>query len=215
MKKSFLKFSMLLVILLLAFLSACSLVSRPAATTLIAIRTPVPELPLFEKALPVQLLVTTPDANDGLKSDRIALLFEEREIKFLADAKWEAPVPVLIQRQIIRYLDATGAFSAVGSENLGLQSRYRLQSDLQRLHLCYAKGEDLPTAEIRLRLSVLDIAQGKILENKTLYFKENAQGNGQDQLIDALDNVIYRAMLDTARWTASLINGLEQNQSLQ
>jgi ABC-type uncharacterized transport system auxiliary subunit len=206
---------MLLVILLLAFLSACSLVRRPAATTLIAIRTPVPDLPLFEKTLPVQLVVTTPDANDGLKSDRIALLFEEREIKFLADAKWEAPVPVLIQRQIIRYLDATDAFSAVGSENLGLQSRYRLQSDLQRLHLCYTKGEDFPTAEIRLRLSVLDIAQGKILENKTLYFKEKAQGSGQEQLIDALDNVIYRAMLDTARWTASLINGLEQKQSLQ
>jgi ABC-type uncharacterized transport system auxiliary subunit len=171
--------------------------------------TPVPDLPLFETAMPVQLVVSTPEAANGLKSDRIALLFDEREIKFLADAKWEAPVQILLQRQIIRYLDATGAFSAVGSETIGLQSKYRLQSDVHRLYLCYTKGEDAPTAEINLRLSVLDVSQGTILGSKNITFKEKAQGTGQNQLIDALDNIVYHAMLDAARWTATVIQAKE------
>jgi cholesterol transport system auxiliary component len=197
------------IILAFTLLTACSLVNRPEPVTLIAPRAPVPELPLFETTLPVQLSVATPDAANSLKNDRIALLFDEREIKFLAEAKWEAPVQVLLQRQLIRYLDATKAFSAVGSDSLGMQSKYRLHSDVQRLHLCYATGENAPTAEIRLSLSVLDITRGKILGNRTINFKDKAQGGKQDQLLDALDGVVYRAMLDAARWTASLVKDQE------
>jgi ABC-type uncharacterized transport system auxiliary subunit len=198
-----------LIILALAFLTGCSLVNRPEPVTLIAMRTPVPELPLFETTLPVQLIVATPDAANSLKNDRIALLFDDREIKFLAGAKWEAPVQVLLQRQLIRYLDATKAFSAVGSDNLGMQSKYRLHSDAQRLHLCYATGEDAPTAEIRLCLSLLDITRGEILGSRTISFKDKARGGRQDQLLDALDGVVHRAMLDAARWTASLVKDQE------
>jgi ABC-type uncharacterized transport system auxiliary subunit len=173
----------------------------------------VPELALFETPLPAQLIVTTPDAADGLKNERIALLFDEREIKFLADVKWEAPVPGLIQRQLIRYLEASGAFSAVGSENAGLRSRYRLQSEVQRLHLCYTTGEELPTAEFRLRIAVLEVSRGEILGGKTIICRKKAQGSEQNQLLDALDDAVFRAMLDMTRWTAALVKNAENGQA--
>jgi cholesterol transport system auxiliary component len=190
-------------------LSSCALLSRPAPSTLVALRAPVPELALFETALPVQLVVATPDAADALKNEHIALLFDEREIKFLAGVKWETPVPGLIQRQLIRYLEASGAFSAVGSESAGLRSRYRLQSEVQRLHLCYSTGEELPTAEIRLRVAVLELSRGEILGGKTIICRKKALGNGQNQLLDALDDAVGRAMLEMARWTAALVKNLE------
>jgi cholesterol transport system auxiliary component len=209
MKKTPWKFALALIPAVPLFLSSCALLDRPAPSTLITPRLSVPELPLFETALPVQLTVTVPDAANGLQNERIALLFDEREIKFLADVKWEASVPDLIQRQLIRYLEASGAFSAVGSESAGLRSRYRLQSEVRRLHLCYAMGEEFPTAEIRLRISVLETSRGEILGSKTIICRKKAQGNGQNQLLDALDDALGRAMLDMTRWTAALLKNLE------
>jgi ABC-type uncharacterized transport system auxiliary subunit len=202
-------FALALLPAVLLFLSSCALLSRPAPSTLIALRAPVPELALFETALPVQLVVSMPDAADGLKNERIALLFDEREIKFLAEVKWEAPVPDLIQRQLIRYLEASGAFSAVGSESAGLSSRYRLLSEVQRLHLCYTAGEELPTAELRLRVAVLEASRGEILGSKTIICRKKAQGSEQNQLLDALDDAVFRAMLEMTRWTAALVKTLE------
>lgn len=191
--------------LLLFCLPGCALLKEPEPLNLITLRTPLPEVTLCETPMPSQIVVVAPDMAGGLRTDRIAMLFDEREIRYLAGAKWEAQVPALIQRQLVRYLNATGCFSGAGTEASGLSSRYRLQSDVQRLHLCYYGKDDAPSAEIVLRLSILDVERGRILEAKTIAFREKSRGKETNQLMDALDNVVYRAMLDSARWTAGVM----------
>lgn len=190
---------------LIAGLPGCSILKEPEPLDLITLRTPLPEVALCETPMPSQIVVVVPDMAGGLRTDRIATLFDEREIRYLAGAKWEAQVPALIQRQLVRYLNATGCFSGAGTEAAGLSSRYRLQSDLQRLHLCYYGKDAVPYAEITLRLSILDAERGRILEARTITFREKSRGTEMNQLMDALDNVVYRAMLDSARWTASVM----------
>ncbi len=192
-------------LLLIISLPGCALLKEPEALDLITLRTPLPEVALCEVPMDCQIVVVTPDMVGSLRTDRIALIFDEREIRYLSGAKWEAQTPALIQRQLIRYVEATGCFSGVGAEGVGLASRYRLQSDLQRLHLSYYGKDNAPSAEIVLRLSILDAEQGRILEAKTISFREKSGGSSQDQLMDALDNVVYRAMLDSARWTAGVM----------
>ena len=193
-------FPALLLVVLLA--AGCSIVSQADPLAIFTLRTPVPDLALCETAMPEQLIVTLPEAGNGLKTDRIALLFDQREIKYLAGTRWDAATPALIQRQLVRYIEATGCFRGVGAEGAGLASRYRLQSDLQRLHLCYSGEDAVPVAQITLRLTLLDLDSGAVIGSKTVHFEEKAAGSEVPRLMDSMDNVTYRAMLDAARWTA-------------
>lgn len=194
-----------LVIAALAALPACSVLDQPDPMPLVTLRTPVPQLALCEEPMPAQIVVGMPDAGHGLRTDRIALLFDEREIKYLAGYKWDMPAPAMLQRQFIRYLNATGCFSGVGAEASGISTRYRLQSDVQRLHFLYAGADKIPTAEIALRLTLLNADEGRVIGSKDIRFVEKAEGDDLDSLLNAMDNVAYRAMLDTARWTASMV----------
>ncbi|MDL2329449.1 ABC-type transport auxiliary lipoprotein family protein [Desulfosarcina sp. OttesenSCG-928-A07] len=187
------------------FLSGCSIIKPPEPLDMMTLRTQQEGMFQCGSPTPLQVVVGMPDASGGLRSDRIAILFDEREIRYLAGARWEAPAPVLIQRHLVYYLNATHCFKGVGTEGAGLASRYRLTTDMQRFHLCYYSEDSVPYAEILLRVSILDAEKGQILESKIITFKKKSAGTNQSELMDALDNVVSLAMQDASRWAATVL----------
>lgn len=191
---------------LLAFcLSACSIIKAPPPLNVVTLRAPASQAPLCAVPASMQLVVGLPEASGSLRSNRIALLFDEREIRYLAGTQWEAPIAILIQGQLVHSLNASACFSGVGTAGAGIVSPYALQTELQRLHLCYDGDSEIPQAEIILRLSLLDAEKGRILETKTIRFKEASKGKEPQYLFDALDTVVGQAMQEAVPWVASVL----------
>ncbi len=164
-----------------------------------------------------QLIVSLPESGGDLKTDRIALLFNEREVRYLSDVKWNSQSAYMIQRMLIRQLEQSCALSGVGTEASGIAASLRLQCDLERLYLCYpypySDGDGPrpgdsgtpPEAQIRLRLQLMDLDTGKVIGSKIVDARVPAKGNSTSQLLDALDEAAAQTLTQSLDWVTDSV----------
>jgi ABC-type uncharacterized transport system auxiliary subunit len=125
-----------------------------------------PSAPLCGEALPWQLLLVQAGIYAGLDTDRIALLLDEREVKYLPEYKWEAPSPLLVLRHLDDGLNKSGCFAGVGFGGSGLNTPFRLLVDIKRMHFL-PRGVDYPDAlEILLTLTLIDAENGRLIRRE-------------------------------------------------
>mgnify|MGYP003623621935 FL=1 len=70
--------------------------------------------PLFMTPLKKQLVVSTPTAASDIDNDRIALVYNGREVRYLSGARWSGSLVPLAQRLVIEALESSKAFAGVG-----------------------------------------------------------------------------------------------------
>ncbi len=149
-----------------------------------------------------QITVGRPSAGPDLDTDQIRLVFGRREIRYLADARWTVPAPMLAQRACIDALTASGAFSGVSDETVGLASGIKLVIDLRDFGLHYAKEGAVPTAEFEANFQLLRLNDGMVLASTSLRTSAQAASGSPDALAAACEDALSQALAKLAPWAA-------------
>lgn len=156
------------------------LVSGPAPR-LLQLRPALPPVAAGLKAMQKeQMVVAMPLAGNALDTDAIALLFHDREIRYLAGARWTAPVPRLVQRGVLDGLEVSGAFRGVTDESAGISANVKFLSEVRAFQLRYENEVAPPVAEFTLSARLLDLRTGDIVATRT--FQSSVPANGTDAL---------------------------------
>lgn len=147
-----------------------------------------------------QLVVATPLAGSEIDSDSIALVFNGREVRYLADARWTSPVPSLLRRNLIEALEATGALRGISDEMAGIAANARLLTDVRQFSLHYSADNSPPVAVFDATFRLLNLSDGKIAGTKTVEVKTPASGTDKAALVRACETALEKALAETASW---------------
>lgn len=202
MKNPAYKTAPLILTLALALLAAgCGDLLKPTPLQVLILDAAPPDAPLCSTPLPAQIVVNMPDAHNGLNTDRIAILINQRELRHLPDYKWDAPAPLTVQRGLISGLRQSGCFTGAGSSADGLAASFRLLTDIKRLHFLQDEGFSYPAAlETRLELTLLDAARGRVNGQKELRATRTLDEVETSALGSAMEESLRSLMREAAAW---------------
>lgn len=146
-----------------------------------------------------QILVVRPEAGNDIDTERIAAIFDGLKVKYLGNARWVAPAPVMMQRLMVDSLESAGYFTGVGDEASGLTSQLRLSMDIRRFHLRYDSAAK-PVAEVAMTLRLVDLRTGTSLGFTRVETTQPAQGEDLRELVAAFNTAVSRALKQATDW---------------
>ncbi|HXZ67058.1 MAG TPA: ABC-type transport auxiliary lipoprotein family protein [Alphaproteobacteria bacterium] len=159
--------------------------------------------PHFSKPLaPVswQLVINEPTASTSLDTDRILLRPGNSEIKYIAGARWSERVPRLIQSQLLRAFDKSGAIVGVGRQAIGLHGDYELQGELSSFDTVYSGGAT-PMTEIAINFKVVRQPGEIIIASRNFEEKERATAPSLTAITASFGNVLSTIVGQAVPWT--------------
>lgn len=147
-----------------------------------------------------QLVVEEPDALKTLGTNRIMLVRGGNEIQFYKGARWSDRGPRLIQSRLIEALENTGRIASVGNESSGINADVRLTLDLRDFEAVY-EGSGAPTVKVTLSAKLLDSRSRDVSAARIFSASSEARSGRLDDIVDAFDDALGRAIVDIASWT--------------
>ena len=186
----------------LAFaLSACGvkLVDLGPAPNLYDIQTK-PQFTSVMKPVTWQLVIDEPTASTALDTDRILVRPGNSEIKYFAGARWSERVPRLIQSQLLRGFDKSGAIVGVGRQAIGLHGDYELQGELSTFDTIYS-GATTPTTEIVVNFKVVRQPGEIIIASRNFEQSERAGAPSLAAITTSFGDVLSAIVNQAVPWT--------------
>lgn len=161
----------------LTTLAACSLTPRDTGEAYMFSLSParVPS----EKKADVPLVVALPSAATELDTARVALLRDQKVWDYYAGAKWAGFLPVMVQDNLVRTLDAAGMFQKVGADDSGLGGKYALRTEIRAFHADYTPRRSAPVIRLWLAASLVNRLEDKVIETFEIREQKSA---GSDSL---------------------------------
>lgn len=165
------------------------------------------QMPQFSQAgrMPVQLLVARPSAEGATGSERIMALMNGYEVRALDSAKWVAPIPNIVQRQLIDALESTRRFAAVSWEESNVDEKYRLSTDIRRFFLRYDTAGAAPVADTALVFTLVKTETGSIVARKFVRMEEPCDGNSLEAFVTAFSQAMTKTLAETSGWVVEQI----------
>ena len=183
-------------------LAGCGGILNPGpAPTRLQLR---PIMPAQIAATPTQqqIVVGLPSAGRDLDTDQIALIFGRREVRYLADARWTAQTPSLLQRSYIDALTSSGVFRGVSDESAGISAGTKLISTVRGFGLHYEREGAVPTAEFEASFQLLNLNDGSIMASMTVRTTAAAAGTSPAALAGACEDALSQGLAKLAPWVA-------------
>ncbi|MDL2210226.1 ABC-type transport auxiliary lipoprotein family protein [Desulfovibrio sp. OttesenSCG-928-O18] len=165
------------------------------------------QLPVASKSdrMPVQLLIARPVTDAATGTDRIMALMNGYEVRALDAAKWVSPVPVMVQRLLIDSLEATRSLEAVGWEDSGMDTSFRLTTDVRRFYLRYESADKPPVADLVLVLGLTDTESGKVLARKLIAVEQPCTENSTREFVAAFSLGMGKVLAQSNEWVVDNI----------
>lgn len=158
---------------------------------------PAPDLP----AVDWHLVVEEPLTSGHLNTDRIAVQPTDFELKYYPDARWSERAPAMVQRRMIEAFANSGKIGAVGSELLGLRADFRLKAELKEFTVRFTDGASLPSAHVRLRLTLLGKSRDEVIGVFEIDQHAAARSDKILDVVAAFDQALANALAQTVNWT--------------
>lgn len=156
--------------------------------------------PLPGNVLDKQLVTALPVCGAELDTDRIATVFADREVRYLAGTRWTGSAPVLLKALLIEALEATGGLRGVGDEMSGLSADARLLTDLRKFALYYEREGAMPVALFEANFRLLNLRTGKVMASLAVSERVAVAGNGRGELAKAMETALQRSLQTLAPW---------------
>lgn len=155
----------------LSLLQACSLLSQsqnsaPDTFTLQVENT----RPVRSRATGPVLLVSTPDANHGLRTTQIAYTQRPYEIKYYARHAWVEPPVRLLQAALVQAMERAGLFASVTTPASGVVADLSLETQLLALQQEFTGNTS--RGRVALRAQLVDLNTRKVLASRDLEASE-------------------------------------------
>ena len=185
-------------------LSSCALLSPGPPPTRLKL---TPSMPARVAGGPLnkQIIVGMPLAGQDVDTDNIALVFNNREVRYLSGVRWTSSVPPIVQRALIDALTASNGLRGVSDESAGIFADAKLLSDIRQFALRYDDPKGVPTAVATINFSVLNLSDGSILGTKNISIEVPAAGRDNVALVTACETALSRCLADVTPWVIQTI----------
>jgi cholesterol transport system auxiliary component len=162
----------------------------------------IPAMPgqIVSNHLNKQLIVSTPQAGSDIDNDGIALVFNNREVSYLAGVRWSSTVPDIIQRALIDALTSTNALRGVADERAGIMADARLLCDIRQFSLYYADPEGIPSAVAAANFRLISLSNGSIMGMRSVNVTVPAGGRDARALAAACETALSRCLAEVVPW---------------
>jgi cholesterol transport system auxiliary component len=165
--------------------------------------TPVPEREIARQWIPVY--ITRPTLPPGADGDRI-LTIENREVTYLAKARWMRPAPEMIREAI-----AGSVARKIDHAYIPVQSvasdHYVLSARLSSFAAYYDQGPDAaPIIRIAAQVELSRSKESEPLAVTRIVLDRSASANSVSSIVEAFDRASLEMADEIASWTAAAIN---------
>jgi cholesterol transport system auxiliary component len=154
-----------------------------------------------------QLVIATPTASAGLDTKRIALIRSPVALEYFADAEWVDRPPFLVKEALIEAFRKSGAFAGVGSEGLGLNADYVLNSEIRDFTAMYdsqqGSPDGPPLVRVRLAGELITMPGRNIAAATSITREARAAANDLPAVVMAFDRAFGGAVEELLIWTAT------------
>ena len=149
------------------------------------------------------LVVATPTASAGLDTKRIALIRSPVAIDYFADGEWIDRPPFLVKEALIEGFQKSGAFAGVGSEGLGLNADYVLNTDIRDFTAIYDTPDGPPLARVRIAAELITMPGRNIAAATSMTREARAGATELPSIVLAFDRALGEAVQELIAWSAS------------
>ena len=123
---------------------------------------PRPEGPVIQ--------VSAPRAAAGFGSADMLYIARPHRLEHFARHRWVDPPARMLEPLLVRALEASGLFAAVGTPGVPIQADLRLDSEL--LYLQMRVDEGTQRLQLALRVSLIAVADGRLLGSTNIDLEE-------------------------------------------
>lgn len=180
---------------------------------------PAPERLLLKPAMPGesggrpssrQLVIATPSAASDIDNDRIALVYQGREVRYLSGARWSGSLVTLMQRLIIEAVESTKSLAGVGDEMAGIAADARLVSDIRQFSLEYAAEGVPPVARFSATFRLMDLSRARVIGTREIDVTAPAAGRENAQMARALESALEKGLAELSAWVVESMRSLRK-----
>ena len=154
--------------------SACSVLPKPEPVTMeqyVLEYTPERVVVDAIENLPV-LIVTTPRANGGYDTHRIAYMKQEYSLRYYTRSRWADTPARMLAPLLADAMQATGQFQSLYTVPGSVAADYRLDTELIRFHQDFTQQ---PSAvQITLRARLVDLQESRVVATQQFDVVEQA-----------------------------------------
>lgn len=136
----------------LATLPGCLSGILPKAGSTAFYTLPEASAKLAEHKLPLALLIDTPRAVAPLDSADLLVIRSDGEVQIVPNARWAAPIPVLIQNAMAQAIERSRVVPAVAQSTAAYRMPLRLTGELRAFGMRESGGALVAQAAITLQL---------------------------------------------------------------
>lgn len=148
----------------------------------------------------VRLYVEVPQVPGALDTQRIAVRRSDRQIEYVAGARWSEGFPRLLQRHITISLDNDPALEAIGGFNIDVPVDYRLRIDV-REHYAHVDGAE-PEVRLDWSAQIIDNAPAKVRAVARFSARQAAGGPSAQAILAAYNEATNQLVTDLVAWAA-------------
>jgi cholesterol transport system auxiliary component len=162
-------------------------------------------------AVPADLAVLRPRVRSGLETDRVALLYPDRHLDYLAGARWSGPLDQVMQDIALRAFDTGAHLRTVSADSSAFVSGYWLEIEVTDFQAEYSAAASAPTIHVHLLARVGGAGDRRILGSFNASVRETASDNRVSAIVDAYERAVDAALVQIVASTSrALTDNLEQ-----
>lgn len=165
--------------------------------------------PAPRPVIPADLAVLRPRIRAGLETDRIAVLFPDRHLDYLADARWSGPLDLVVQDLALQAF-ATGArLRNVSADSSAFASRYWVEIEVADFQAEYPSAGTAPTVHVRFTVRVGGAVDRRVMGSFDASARVTASDNRVTAVVAAYERAADTALAQVVESASRLIENLE------
>lgn len=160
--------------------------------------------------VPADLAVLRPRVRPGLESDRIAVLYPDRHLDYLADARWSGPLDQVVQDLALHAFETGARLRNVNADSSVFASGYWVEIEVADFQAEYSAAGSAPTVHVHLLARLGGAGDRRILGSFDASARETASGNRLTAIVDAYERAANAALAQIVAGTErALTDNLE------
>jgi cholesterol transport system auxiliary component len=165
---------------------------------------------LTSPVVPADLAVLRPRVRAGLETDRIAVLYPDRRLDYLADARWSGPLDEVVQDLAVQAFDTGAHLRNVSADSSVFASSYWLEIEVADFQAEYLSAGSAPTIRVHLLARVGGVGDRHILGSLDASARATASDDRLTAIVDAYERAADAALAEiVANTSRTLMDDLE------
>ena len=155
--------------------------------------------------IPVDLAVLKPRVRPGLESDRIAVLYADRHLDYLADARWSGPLGEVLQDLAVQEFHSHANLRTVSADGSVFASAYWLEFEVADFQAEYTSVGTAPIVRVHFLARIGSSGDRHILGQFSARAQQPAAENRLTSIVDAYARAANAALAEIAEHAGELL----------